>query len=170
MRWNFHVTPSRTIVCPALFPPWKRMTRSAFSAMRSVILPLPSSPHWAPTITMPAIRACSLRGPPRRTGAGLAVGKRLVLPCGRGGGRRAVRQAVRDATLVVAVQVHRLAAHLPQPRHGAVADLRAQIVVALARDEVGGQQHRPPVLVAGVDDRVELLEHPRRGLLGPDVV
>src|SRR3954471_8241746 len=48
------------------------MTTSAFSAMRSVILPLPSSPHWAPTTTSPGIRR-SLRGwargghPPRRT-------------------------------------------------------------------------------------------------------
>ncbi len=64
IRWNFHATPSRTIVCPALLPPWKRITRSACSANRSVILPLPSSPHWAPTITMPAIAAVQSRGRP----------------------------------------------------------------------------------------------------------
>src|SRR5438270_13591358 len=29
------------------------MTTSARSAIRSVILPLPSSPHWAPTTTSP---------------------------------------------------------------------------------------------------------------------
>src|SRR4051794_15409770 len=33
---------------------------SAFSASRSVILPLPSSPHWAPTITIDGISAPSL--------------------------------------------------------------------------------------------------------------
>src|SRR3954451_15858991 len=31
------------------------MTTSARSAIRSVILPLPSSPHWAPTTTSPGI-------------------------------------------------------------------------------------------------------------------
>src|SRR5829696_2289788 len=28
IRWNLKACPSRTIVCPALFPPWKRMTAS----------------------------------------------------------------------------------------------------------------------------------------------
>ena len=36
--------------------------------------------------------------------------------------------------------------------------------------EVRGEHDRAAVLVARVDDRVELLEHPRRGLLGADVV
>src|SRR3954471_22020606 len=31
------------------------MTTSARSAIRSVILPLPSSPHWAPTTTSPGM-------------------------------------------------------------------------------------------------------------------
>src|SRR5665648_1290531 len=53
MRWSLNSSPSRTIVWPALLPPWKRATTSAFSASRSVILPLPSSPHWAPTTTVP---------------------------------------------------------------------------------------------------------------------
>ena len=72
----------------------------------------------------------------------------------------------------------RIAADLVEPRDGAVADLRAQL---------GRMRRRPPrrpllarrgsssaaapaVLVARVDDRVELLEHPRRRLLGADVV
>src|SRR2546428_29785 len=38
-------------VWPALAPPWYRTTRSARSASTSTILPLPSSPHWAPTTT-----------------------------------------------------------------------------------------------------------------------
>src|SRR5688572_32587708 len=33
---------------PALCPPWYRTTISNRSASRSTILPLPSSPHWAP--------------------------------------------------------------------------------------------------------------------------
>ena len=45
---------------PALLPPWKRTTASPCSASRSVILPLPSSPHWAPTITIPGMSQCSL--------------------------------------------------------------------------------------------------------------
>src|SRR3990172_97195 len=44
-------SPSTTSVWPALFPPWKRTTRSARMASQSTILPLPSSPHWAPTAT-----------------------------------------------------------------------------------------------------------------------
>src|SRR5919107_6272319 len=60
IRWNLNVSPLRTIVWPALLPPWKRTTASACSASRSVIFPLPSSPHWAPTITMPDIARGSL--------------------------------------------------------------------------------------------------------------
>src|SRR5580692_7404978 len=37
-----------TSVCPALWPPWKRTTTSARADSQSTILPLPSSPHWAP--------------------------------------------------------------------------------------------------------------------------
>src|SRR3954451_18007676 len=55
IRWNLKVSLPRTIVWPALLPPWKRMTRSACSARRSVTFPLPSSPHWAPTTTFPGI-------------------------------------------------------------------------------------------------------------------
>ena len=61
----------------------------------------------------------------------------------------------------------RVAAHLVQPRDRALADLLAQLVVG-ARFVVSSD--RAAVLVARVDDRVELLEHPRRALLGADVV
>src|SRR6188768_187359 len=43
--------PPMTSVCPALCPPWKRATAPTRSVSRSTILPLPSSPHWAPRIT-----------------------------------------------------------------------------------------------------------------------
>src|SRR3954454_21769983 len=36
------------------------MTTSACSASRSVIFPFPSSPHWAPTMTMPGMSRLSL--------------------------------------------------------------------------------------------------------------
>ena len=62
IRCSFQVWPSRTIVWPALLPPWKRTTASARSASRSVIFPLPSSPHWAPTITIPGIRVQCRQG------------------------------------------------------------------------------------------------------------
>src|SRR3954467_204751 len=62
MRWNFHVSPACMIVWPALLPPWKRTTTSACSARRSMTLPLPSSPHWAPTITVPGISCESVGG------------------------------------------------------------------------------------------------------------
>src|SRR3954454_24167819 len=48
------------MVWPALLPPWKRITTSAVSASRSVTLPFPSSPHWAPTITSPGMSSLSL--------------------------------------------------------------------------------------------------------------
>src|SRR3954451_7788394 len=60
MRWNLNTSPARTIVWPALLPPWKRTTASACSASRSVIFPFPSSPHWAPTMTMPGMSGLSL--------------------------------------------------------------------------------------------------------------
>ena len=50
------VSPSRMIVWPALLPPWKRTTMSACSARRSTTFPFPSSPHWAPTITVDGMR------------------------------------------------------------------------------------------------------------------
>src|ERR1700761_8018891 len=41
------------MVWPALLPPWKRTTMSARLDSQSTILPLPSSPHWAPiTVTL----------------------------------------------------------------------------------------------------------------------
>src|SRR5687768_6889888 len=64
-RWSLNSPPSLTTVWPALLPPWNRMTRSASCARRSVIFPLPSSPHCAPTIAVTG--TCSdakgLRGP-----------------------------------------------------------------------------------------------------------
>src|SRR5213083_517701 len=62
IRWNFHFSSPRTIVWPALLPPWKRITMSARSARRSTTFPLPSSPHWTPTTAMPGTRR-SLREP-----------------------------------------------------------------------------------------------------------
>src|ERR1017187_5713196 len=41
--------PLTMTVCPALLPPAYRTTTSACSVSTSMILPLPSSPHWAPT-------------------------------------------------------------------------------------------------------------------------
>src|SRR3982750_2702038 len=108
IRWNFQVSPSRTIVWPALLPPWKRTTASACSASRSTTLPLPSSPHWAPTITMPGI-GCECRG--------------LLGPAGVP--RRLVRRAG-----VVAEQRDELA-HLLQARDGALADLIHEILALL---------------------------------------
>src|SRR3954465_15609569 len=58
-------------------------------------------------------------------------------------------------------------AHLGQARDGPVAELLAQVV---AVGEVGGDEHRPLLLPALVDYRVELLEHPFAALLGTHVV
>ena len=56
MYW---VLPTMT-VCPALAPPWARATMSACSVMKSMILPLPSSPHWAPSRMVFDICRCLL--------------------------------------------------------------------------------------------------------------
>src|ERR1700730_17256669 len=52
MSWNLNSPCSVITVWPALLPPWERMTMSAFSARKSMTLPLPSSPHWPPTRMM----------------------------------------------------------------------------------------------------------------------
>src|SRR5215831_5520776 len=52
MSWNLNSPCSVTTVCPALLPPWALITMSACSARKSTSLPLPSSPHCPPTITM----------------------------------------------------------------------------------------------------------------------
>src|SRR5688500_15590049 len=101
IRWNLNVSPSRTIVWPALLPPWKRTTRSACSASRSTTLPFPSSPHWAPTITRPAMAFPSLGG--ARASGALS-------------GHAQVRAHDRD----------RVVADLDEARDGARADLAPQ--------------------------------------------
>ena len=68
---------------------------------------------------------------------------------------------------VVVAQHRQLVAHLGQARDGALGDLLAE---RLAVEDVRRDHDRALLLVAGVDDRVELLEHPRRRLLGADVV
>src|SRR4051794_23220398 len=133
IRCSLNSSPSRTIVWPALLPPWKRITASARSASRSTILPLPSSPHWAPTITNPGI------------GKSVYGGERLA---------------------PVVPEQRQLVAHLGEPRHGALADLLHQLLAL----EVGRDHHRALLLVAAVDDRVQLLDHPRAGPLGAQVV
>src|SRR3954452_16281541 len=124
------------MVWPALLPPWKRTTASACSASRSVIFPFPSSPHWAPTMTMPGMSGLSLGSPPAD-----------------------------DLPVIGAVDGDHFA-HLLEPRHRALGDLLDQRVAV----QVGRDDHRPLGLVAGVADRVELLEHPRARLLRAEVV
>src|ERR671933_2953358 len=119
------------------------MTTSARSASRSVTLPFPSSPHWAPTTTRPAMALAPVE---RRGGALGPIDERPaeVWPHDRNGG-----------------------AHLAQPRDGARSDLLAELV---AVGEVGRDDDRALLLPALVDDRVELLEHPLGALLRAEVV
>src|SRR5579875_1760121 len=59
---NLYSTLPMTRVWPALCPPWKRTTTSARSDSQSTILPLPSSPHWAPTTaTLPMLSPSAQR-------------------------------------------------------------------------------------------------------------
>src|SRR5829696_7491778 len=139
MRWNFHVSPSRTIVWPALLPPWNRTTASACSASRSTTLPLPSSPHWAPTITMPGIgRECRGRLGPA------GVTRRLVRRPG-----------------VVAEERDEIA-HLLQAGDRALADLVDEVLALL---DVRRDDHRALVREQRFDERLALLEDPRAALL-----
>jgi len=55
IRCRMYLTPRWKTVCPALLPPWLRTTMSAFAVSTSIILPLPSSPHCAPTKIVLAI-------------------------------------------------------------------------------------------------------------------
>src|ERR1700704_1229956 len=98
IRCSFHSSLPRTIVWPALFPPWKRTTASPSSASRSVIFPFPSSPHWAPTMTIPGIAPWSL-GPAHRGGHS---------DSGRAGHQGQL------AALVIAIEGQWVAAHLDQ--------------------------------------------------------
>ena len=53
-RWVANFSPLTTMVWPALCPPLVRTQKSMASSVvsRSVALPLPSSPHWAPSTTI----------------------------------------------------------------------------------------------------------------------
>src|SRR6478735_7274692 len=54
-RCSAYFSSPITTVWPALLPPLNLTTQSVRSPRRSVALPLPSSPHWTPTITMPGM-------------------------------------------------------------------------------------------------------------------
>src|SRR5690606_14792973 len=65
--------PPITSVWPALWPPWNRTTPPMSCVSRSTILPLPSSPHWAPSTTTdwpmattPGLKGSALPHPPQR--------------------------------------------------------------------------------------------------------
>src|SRR5690606_34946004 len=51
IRCSTVLRPPMTRVWPALWPPWKRTTAPISSVSRSTILPLPTSPHCAPSTT-----------------------------------------------------------------------------------------------------------------------
>src|SRR5262249_51380054 len=72
IRCSLQVFPLRTKVRPALVPPSNAHTASPRCASRSVIFPLPSSPHWAPTTTIPGIRNPVYVGRGRRYGGAMA--------------------------------------------------------------------------------------------------
>src|SRR5690606_1052542 len=54
-RCSAYFSSPTTTVWPALLPPLNFTTQSVRSPSRSVALPLPSSPHWTPTITIPGM-------------------------------------------------------------------------------------------------------------------
>ena len=152
IRWSFHASsPSRTIVCPALLPPWKRMTASARSASRSVTLPLPSSPHWAPTMHDARHAIECTEGPASDPAAVIRSIAAAAWAAARAAGtRRGPAGGGR------AEERERVAADLHQARDRPRGDLLGERLGV----EVGRHDDRALVLVAGVDDRVELLEHP----------
>src|SRR5207237_91258 len=68
MRWKAYFLSSPEgwrilTVWPALEPPFQRMAKSKCSVRRSTILPLPSSPHWRPTMeVLPRERSAEVSG------------------------------------------------------------------------------------------------------------
>mmetsp|Transcript_21116 Transcript_21116/g.69830 ORF Transcript_21116/g.69830 Transcript_21116/m.69830 type:complete len:204 (+) Transcript_21116:1809-2420(+) len=106
-RWNAYFLPSTSSVWPAFAPPLNRHTRSARPASTSTSLPLPSSPHWAPSTTMTRASwrpVTSLRRRQRRwmtsaAAAAAAERARRRAPHGpprpRGAARRAGRRRAR---------------------------------------------------------------------------
>ena len=54
-RCSAYFSSPMTTVWPALLPPLNLTTQSVRSPSRSVAFPLPSSPHWTPTITIPGM-------------------------------------------------------------------------------------------------------------------
>ena len=77
-RWVANFSPLTTIVCPALWPPLVRTQKSMASSVvsRSVALPLPSSPHWAPSTTIAGMSLLRARRPEREAGRdGADVGR-----------------------------------------------------------------------------------------------
>src|SRR5579875_941243 len=68
---------------------------------------------------------------------------------------------------VIVAEQRQLVAHLGEPRDRPRGDLLAELI---AVHDVRGDEHRALLLIARVDDRVELLQHPVGGALGADVV
>ena len=96
IRWNLNFSPSRTIVWPALLPPWKRTIDVGAVGEQVDDFPLPSSPHWAPTMTRPGMTAEIVPGSTRPTARACvaAVGGRTAAA-----GRRTIsirRETVRE--------------------------------------------------------------------------
>src|ERR1019366_4767837 len=96
----------------------------------------------------------SVRGPGRSLVAARRAGRtasRAPSPPAGGRSRRAEIHAA------VVPEQRELVAHLRQPRDGAGGDLLAELV---AIEDVGGDHDRALILIARIDDRVELLQHP----------
>src|SRR4051794_18042728 len=142
MRWNFHTSPACMIVWPALLPPWKRTTTSACSASRSMTLPLPSSPHWAPTTTVPGIAVQSVGAWGLRHVPAQGALRRVGCLVGHAEGLAAQ----------VGADDRQDGAHLLQARDRPQAHLVGQLGGVV---EVRRQHDRLLLLVARVDDRVE---------------
>src|SRR5262245_51659906 len=64
IRWRTKRSLPTRIVWPALWPPLKRATTCTLSVSRSTTLPFPSSPHWAPAMTMFGMRGSSAKTGP----------------------------------------------------------------------------------------------------------
>src|SRR3954447_19338701 len=111
------------------------MTTSARSAMRSVTLPFPSSPHWAPTTTSPGISECLVGG----WDVGVAVHRTWVersvpaAPYGRASHGRTASHGARAGELALAVHVGELRVARQECEH----DLADGPVAVLGDDDVG---------------------------------
>src|SRR5947208_1189788 len=160
--WSTNSPAAVCTVCPALAPPWYRTTRSARSARTSTILPLPSSPHWAPTTTTHWVFGPNTLDSPDGNKKAPAAGAKVPGPCpgilcGKLSSAQDARQPCRDVRGAIEPQPgDRVVGPVHNPHRAPVAlhDLDTLPGNAAERNAVDNdRQPAPPPRVYGIRHR-----------------